>query len=216
MDDVIAAKIHERFSRYPKRVYPKGQILVFANENPEHIFYIIKGRVRKYDVSYRGDEVAINVFKSPAFFPMSWALNQTPNKYFYKTETETELHIVPTNEAYTFLVENPDVTLDLLSRVYTGLEGMYGRLVYLMSGTARSRIIYELLIECRRFGEQQPDSSYLLSTTETDMATHSGLSRETVSREVAKLKDAGWLASKGKRLVITNLSELEHALGGEV
>jgi CRP/FNR family cyclic AMP-dependent transcriptional regulator len=164
MPSDITDKIHQRFSTSPRREYPKGQILVFGDENPDHIFYIVEGQVRKYDVSYRGDEVIINVFKPPAFFPMSWALNQAPNKYFYKTETPVVLHAVPTGDALAFLKENPDVMLDLLSRVYKGLEGMYGRLVHLMSGTARSRLIYELIIESRRFGSQQDDGSYMLKS----------------------------------------------------
>ena len=87
MSTDIEAKVHVAFSAFPKREYPKGQILVFADESPENIFYIVEGQVRKYDVSYRGDEVVINIFKPPAYFPMSWAINRTPNKYFYKAET---------------------------------------------------------------------------------------------------------------------------------
>ena len=216
MPEAIARKVHEAFSHYPTRIYPKGQILVFADENPDHIFYIVKGRVRKYDVSYRGEEVVINVFKPPAFFPMSWALNRMPNKFFYKTEVETELHIVPTDAAKQFLQDNPDVTLDLLSRIYSGLEGMYGRLVHLMSGTARSRLIYELIIDCRRFGKQQQDGSYLVNSTESDIAARSGLSRETVSRTISDLKKQGWVDVEGHRIIVPDISKLESALGVEV
>lgn len=215
MQPEIARKVHESFSQYPRRNYPKGQILVFADESPEHIFYITKGQVRKYDVSYRGEEVIINIFKPPAFFPMSWAINHSPNKYFYKTETEVELHVVPADAALKFLQSNPDVTLDLLGRLYQGLEGMYGRMVHLMSGTARSRLIYELIIECRRFGEKQKNGSYILKANETDFAARSGLSRETVSRELTKLKTAGWVQA-GKNITIKNIALLENALGGEV
>ncbi len=89
MTSAVSSKIDQFFRTYPQRSYPKGQILVFAGEEPEHVFYITKGRVRQYDVSYRGEEVIVNVFKPPAFFPMSWAINKTPNKYFFKTETDT-------------------------------------------------------------------------------------------------------------------------------
>lgn len=216
MPSDIADKIHQCFSQYPRREYPKGQILVFADESPDHIFYIVEGQVRKYDVSYRGDEVIINIFKPPAFFPMSWALNHDPNKYFYKTETPVVLHAVPTDDAATFLKENPDVTLDLLSRLYRGLEGMYGRLVHLMSGTARSRLLYELIIECRRFGSQQDDGSYVLKSNELDFAARSGLSRETVSREMKKLKDLGWVKLTKEGIIIRDTAQLERALGGEL
>lgn len=209
-------KIDTFFSAYPKRHYPKGHILVFADESPEHIFYITQGQVRKYDVSYRGDEVIINIFKPPSFFPMSWALNHTPNRYFYKTETEVKLHIVPADDAADFLRQNPDVTLDLLARLYHGLEGVYGRLVHLMSGTARSRLLYELIIECRRFGQKNDDGSCLLKASETDLAARSGMSRETISREVRKLKDKGWVTLDRQGMIVKDVAQLEQALGGEV
>ncbi len=216
MPDEIAAKVHESLSRYPRHIYPKGQILVFADENPEHIFYITKGRVRQYDISYRGDEIVVNIFKPPAFFAMAWALTDTPNKYFFRTETELETYLIPLADARTFLEANPDVILDLLTRVYRGAEGLLGRLVHLMSGTAGSRLIYELLIECRRFGKPTADGQLLLDTTETDLAAHSGLSRETVSREIAKLKARGWLRVDSGHIVVTDLAGLEHSLGTEV
>lgn len=216
MSSTVASKIDAFFAQYPLWKYPKGQILVFADENPEHIYHIVEGRIRKYDVSYRGDEIIINVFQPPAFFPMSWAINKTPNKYFYKTETDTQVHVVPAEDALDFLKQNPDVTLDLLGRLYKGLEGMYGRLVHLMSGTARSRLLYELIIECRRFGTVLPDGSYSLATSEVDLAARSGLSRETISREIHKLKKGGMVTVTKSSIEVKDIAQLEGILGSEV
>jgi CRP/FNR family transcriptional regulator len=187
---------------------------VFADENPEHIFYLTKGRIRKYDVSYRGDEVIISIFQQSSFFPMSWAINHTPNKFFYKTETPVELHVVPTADAFDFLKANPDVMLDLLSRVYRGLEGFYGRIVHLMSGTAQSRLLYELIIETRRFGEKIADGKYVLQANETDLAARSGLSRETISREMKKLKTQNLVDVTKNKIVIHDIDALKRAHGG--
>jgi CRP-like cAMP-binding protein len=217
MDPKIAAKVKSYFGTFPKRSYAKGQILIFADESPEHIFYMTKGKVRKYDLSYRGDEVIVNTFKAPSFFPMSWAINHLmPNKYFYKTEEETELHIVPADVAVKYLKDNPDVAFDLLSRLYYGMEGMLGRMVHLMSGTAKSRLVYELIIECRRFGMKQDDGSYILTSTESDLASRSGLSRETVSREIHKLKEAGLVSVGAAHIVVCNLKALRLLQGDDV
>jgi CRP/FNR family transcriptional regulator len=212
----IAQKIDEHLSKYPKRTYPKGQILLFADEDPEHVYYIVKGRVRQYDVSYRGDEVIVNMYKPPAFFPMNWAINRTPNKYFFKTEEETEVHIVPADDALAFIKENPDVLLDLLGRLYKGMDGLLGRVVHLMSGSAKSRLTYELIIECRRFGKKQDDGSYKLSASEIDMGARAGLSRETVSREIRKLKDQGLVEIVRDGIKLPDLAKLEKALGSEI
>ncbi|HSX05855.1 MAG TPA: Crp/Fnr family transcriptional regulator [Candidatus Saccharimonadales bacterium] len=213
MRQEIADKVDHFFGTYPQRSYPKGQILVFADENPEHIFYLVKGRVRKYDVSYRGDEMIVNVFKSPSFFPMSWAIDRIPNRYFYKTEAPTLLHIVPAEDALQFIKDNPDVMLDLLARVYRGTEGLLGRMIHLMSGTAKSRLVYELILECRRFSNQEESGSYRLSATEIDLAARSGLSRETVSREMHKLKAHGWVSIEKANIVVTDMPALERSLG---
>lgn len=215
MTDSIENKIDAAFSKFPKRSYPKGQILVFADETPHHIFYITKGRVRMYAVSYRGDEVIVNIFKPPAFFPMSGVINHSQNKYFYKAETETELHIIPADAALTFLKENPDVTLDLLSRVYRGVDGLLGRLVHLMSGSAKSRVLYELLIEAKRFGAQQNNGAVVLDINEVDLASRAGMSRETVSREMKKIKAEGIATVNTRGITITDISVLESKVAAD-
>jgi CRP-like cAMP-binding protein len=189
---------------------------VFAGEDPEHVFYLTKGRVRQYALSYRDDEIAVNIFKPPAFFPMSWVINRTPNNYFFKTEVETELHVVPPDDAIKFLKANPDIVFDLLSRVYRGTDGLLGRMVHLMSGTARSRLLYELIIECRRNGEHRKNGMCNINLSETDLAARSGLAREIVSREMQRLKHDGWVDIVGKKIVIVSEQQLEQSLGTAV
>ena len=154
----------------------------------------------------------MNVFKPPAFFPMSWAINNSPNKYFYKAETDTELHIVPTGDALIFIKDNPDVMLDLLSRLYKGMDGLLGRMVHLMSGSAKSRLLYELVIESRRFGKKNADGSIQLSVSEGDLAGRTGLSRETVSREIHKLKNQDLVSLKHSGIIVKDIAAIEEII----
>lgn len=209
-------KVKEYFTKYPKRSYPKGQIIIFGDEEPEHIYYLVKGNVREYDVSYKGDEVTVNIFKPGAFFPMSWAINKTRNKYFYKTDTETELHVIPPEDAVNFIKTNPDVMFDLLSRLYKGVDGVMGRMVHLMSGTARERLLYEIVVECSRFGKPDKTGNYLLTANEVDLAARSGLSRETVSREMHKIKAEGFVDVTQKGILVKDVSALREKLNLEL
>lgn len=207
--------IDEFFSKFPRRTYSKGQILVFADETPKHIFYIKKGKVRQYGITFSGDEIVVNIFKPIAFFPMNWAINNSENKYFFRTEIETTLHIVPSDEALTFITTNPDIMLDLLSRVYRGMDGIYGKMVHLMSGNAKSRLIYELIIEAERFGLNDRLGQVKIIVNEQDLAARSGLSRETVSREMKKLKQLNLINLSGKTLVINNLDKLKQIVSAQ-
>lgn len=216
MNSEAARKVDQKFTTYPLRSYPKGQILLFAGENPNTIFYLVKGKVRKYDVTYRGNEVAVNIFKPPSIFPMSWVINKTSNHYFYKTEEATQVHVVPIDDVLVFLNSNPDVMVDMISHLYAVINGLQGRVVQLMAGTAKSRLLYELVVECRRFGTKNATGDYVLSTNESDLAARSGLSRETVNRELSKLKAVGLVTIRNRIILIHDFRAIEKKFGGDI
>jgi CRP-like cAMP-binding protein len=215
MDSVVAAKIEQFFARYPAREYRKGQILIHAHDNPEHIYHLIEGRVKQYDISYRGDEVVLNVFKPPAFFPMSYAINRTPNVYFYEAETDVQFQVAPLDDAVTFIKGNADVLYDLLGRVYKGTDGLIGRLAHMMAGSARSRILYELIIECRRFGEAR-GQGMAVALSESEIGAHAGLARETVSRELRKLKNEGLISVIKNEIWVNDVKRLADSVSSEL
>lgn len=209
----VTPKIEEFFGQYNLRHYSKGQILLLNGDETDYVYHLISGKVKQYDVSYRGDEVILNVFKPPAFFPMSLAINKGVNPYIYEAETDIEIRQAPANEVVEFVKANPDVLLDLLSRVYRGVDGLLGRVVHLMSSSARSRLLYELIIECRRFGKDQPAGGCVITLNEKDLGARAGLSRETVNREVSKLKKDGLIKVSHNNFLVKDVAELEHKLG---
>jgi len=214
--DKITEKLRAYFSDKPLVHFSKSEVLISPGEGPERIFFVAKGRVRAHEVSYRGDEVVVSVIKAPAFFPMSWATNRIPNRFYYKADSNCEVYIADTDEVMKFIKKNPDVMFNQLKRVYASLDGVLGRMVHMMSGTAKSRLLYELIMECRRFGTDQDDGTCKLDATERDLAARAGLTRETVSREMSKLKKLGWVTVNGKGIFIHDIKQLERALGGEL
>lgn len=212
----IAKKVEQFFGRYPLRTFSKGQILIYAGDDPQAIQYLVNGRVQQYDISYRGDEVVVNIYQPPAFFPMSWAINRMPNKYFFQTLTDVELRQAPPEDVLDFLKSNPDVMLDLTSRLYSGMDGLIRRMAHLMGGSANSRLLYELLIECKRFGTPEKDGSYRLDVNEGELANRTGMSRETVSRQIKSLKEQKLITVSRKGLVLRDVAAIERKLGSNL
>lgn len=216
MDAKVADKINEFFNQFSTRQYSKGQILILSGDDTDYVYHIISGKVKEYDVSYRGDEIILNVFKPPAFFPMSLAINKVRNPFVYEADTDVSLKRAPADEVVAFIKANPDVLFDLMSRVYRGLDGLLNRMVHLMSSSARNRILYELIIEAKRFGETLANGKCEISLNEKDLGARAGLSRETVSREISKLRGEGMISIGGKKITIESVDLLEAKLGQQV
>src|SRR3989344_1674180 len=213
MDTQLSKKIEKFFAKYRLRHFDKSQILIYAGDNPPGVFHLISGQVRQYDITEKGEEVVVNVFKPPAFFPMAWAINKTPNQYFFETSEPTEIRMAPASDVVAFLKANHDVTYDLLSRLYSGTNGMQRRMARLAGGSGHSRVLFELLVECKRFGKKQKDGSYILVMHEDELARRSGLSLGTVNRELGKLKARKVLKIDHKQFIVKDLGSLEKELG---
>jgi CRP-like cAMP-binding protein len=212
----VSNRVAGFFAAYSERIIAKGQIIVHAGEDPKGVYFIEEGRISQYDISDSGNQVVVNVFKPGAFFPMSWAINKTPNQYFFEATTRVVVRQAPAEEVVAFIQHEPEVLFDLLSRVYRGTDGVLRRLAHLMGGDARSRLLFEILNAANRFGRQNDDGSISMPLKESDLAKHSGLARETVSRIVQSLKFAGLLKVTRDGLVVTDPSKLKRELGSNL
>ena len=213
MDSRLRDKLDTFFASYPLHVFDVGELLVQANDPPLGIFYLEKGIVRQYDISQQGTEIVVNVFKTPAFFPMAWAITGIPNRYFFEALLPVKTRVAPPEDVVKFLQNNNDVMFNLLSRLYSGVEGMQRRMAHLMGGSARTRLIFELITECKRFGTRSEDGEYVLTIREDELGARAGLTRETVNRELMELKRQGFVNVEQKKLVVRNMQQLEEELG---
>lgn len=200
--------VEEFFTQFSLRSYRKDQIILLNGDMADYVHYIVEGRVKQYDINYRGDELVLNRYKEQAFFPVSLALNPMPSPYIFEAETDVKVRSAPVAKVVKFLQSNPDVVFDLMRRVYRGTDGILGRMVQLMGGSARTRLVYEIVLESRRFGKKLDNGSILLETHEHTLGEQAGMSRETVSREVKKLKEEGLIKTAMGGIVIKDLDEL--------
>lgn len=212
MSTSINDALQDYFPDHHVRHYNKRHILIYSGDPVPYVYHLVRGKVKQYVISYRGDEMILNVYKPPAFFPMAHAMNHTPAHYFFEAETDIEVRQLPADEMLAFLKSHPDILYDLLRRVYTGTEGLLGRTEQLMGGTAKTRLVYELILEAGRFGRQNAAREYVIELSEKDLGSRAGLSRETVNREIHKLKEASLIRIERHVIVIPDLEILKKHL----
>lgn len=210
---LIIKKLDRFFGQYKFIKFRKREIIIRADDQPLGIFYLKSGVTREYVISPKGEELTLNIFRPYAFFPMPYALNQTINNHFYEAQTPVEAWRAPTDAVVEFLKKEPEVTLDLLSRIYRGLQGLFLRMEYLMGGSATERLIAELVIYGKRFGEVKNGQVEVnLRLTQKDLAAQTGTARETVGRILKSLSQKKLIVFKRKKLIINDLGGLEGQL----
>lgn len=213
MDKTITQKLDEFFSSFPAHAYRKGEIIIQAHTEPSGIFYIEKGLIRNYWISEGGSEITLNVYKPHAFLPMSWAIANVANAHFYEAMTDVTTRNAPKKTVIDFLHNEPDVTYDLLRRIYVGMEGLWGHLESLTIGSSYTKLLTSLVILVKRFGRQSKEGVIIdLKMSEQDIANYAGISRETTSRELQKLKKEHLVSFEKGTITVNNIHILEDKL----
>lgn len=187
----VEKTVQRFFASGVRREFSSGEVLLLPDTTgPIPISYLIKGRVLQYGIDDEGNRSIVNIFKPGAFFPLPVAINDAPVTYFFEADTDVEVRQVNALEVKDFLKREPEVMFDVLSRMYRGLDGVLGRMTQLLSGDAKSKILYELTILSQRFGVPTTDGIEV-TVTAGKLAEMTGLTRETVSRMLNSLQDEG-------------------------
>lgn len=213
MNESIEKKLDSFFFNFKKIHFKKGEIIIQADEVPQYIYYLKSGVVRQYMISEKGSELVLNIFKPLAFFPMSHALNNKPSVYYFESLNDVTLYRAPKDTVLDFIRQNPDIQYDLLVRLFKGIDGLLSRMAYLMSANAHKRLIAEILLYNKRFFQTEPSTkSITIDINEHELASLTGLTRETVSRELKVLKNKELISFAKRKLTISDLALLESEL----
>lgn len=211
MDDPIQKQIINQFKGCPQVEYAKGDVIVEAGDELPGVLYLESGVVEEYDISPEGTKIIVNIFRAGSFFPMSWAINKTPNRYYFGAASDICVRIDSPERAIEFLKTNPEVMYDLLSRVYMGTDALFRRLILATSSVSSKRLMFELLLEAYRFGTDTGEGQKQINIRQNVLAARSGLARETVSRELQQLEKSG-LILRYKQGIVVNTAKIEQVL----
>lgn len=199
------------FKKHRKIDFKKGDTVIRGDDDPSGVYYIVTGYVIMSSILEDGTEMAIHIFKPGSFIPMVWALGGVENSYFYKTLSHVETYKVQRSKLIEFLYQNPEVLIDLTSRILVGLDGILYTTKHLLNSNSIKKVAITMLVLTKRFGKyiNQGEVVVDLPLTHQDIARFSGISRETASIAIEKLRKRGILSQKNKKFVVKDLDLLE-------
>lgn len=204
-------KDFENFYKHFKiRNYKKGEMLIRADDDPQGIFYLKKGYVRQYTISKAGFELTLHILKPISYFPMVWAVNGTPNVYYFEALTPVEVGRAPRDEVVNFIKDKPTIIFELLSELIEDYAESLKRIENLVFSDAYRRVISVLLYVAKHFGEKTNKGIIINHRfTQQDIATLTGVTRETASIEIAKLEKKGLIKYMDHSMLFESRKKLE-------
>lgn len=213
MTEGLKHTIYQYFSHYQLLTYKKGEMILRADDAPHGVSYIEKGIVRQYIINGAGESFILQLYRPGAFFPMTWVINDTPNRYFFEAATPVTIRRAPRDDVRKFLDMNPAVLKDYVARLLLGVTGLWTRIEQLVLDSAYAKTILLILYYAQKFGVKEAKGIALeLSPTHKEISAWIGTTRETASLQIEALKKQKLVITRGRQLIIPSLSALEKEL----
>ena len=216
MNKVMEPKVKEFetfYKQFAIRDYKKGEMLIRADDDPQGIFCLTKGYVRQYTISKSGSELSLHILKPISYFPMVWAINGTPNVYFFEALTPVEVGRAPRDQVVNFIKDKPVIIFELMSELLEDYAESLTRVEHLVFSDAYRRVISVLLYIAKHFGKENGKGIIVNHRfTQQDIATLVGVARETASNEMMKLEKKGLVKYINHSILFDDIKKLDMEL----
>src|SRR5665213_301706 len=199
MADNLATKedfLRNYYSKYPVRVIKKGRPLFYQGEIPRTAYFVKSGVVKFYNITSNGEEKIVGYEGTDGLMPNEWIFSKSPVAlYYYDTFTDCELYSIPRAELIEIINSDKQVAVSLLNRYISMYIGSTMHLHALEQLKAHEKLLHILQYLVLRFGTEVDSKRHRigLRLTHQDIANLVGLTRETVSTEISKLRKDGIL-----------------------
>ncbi len=198
-----------------QRIVPVGQVIsgggddvVFAN--------IVSGVIKLTKTLSDGRQQIVGLQFPPDFLGRTYG---KPGTYFAEAATDVELCAFPKDGFKSMLKRYPDLEHRLFENTLDELDAAREWMLLLGRKTAQEKVASLLLMIARRVPsigcahtEEMNFSQFTLPLTRADIADYLGLTLETVSRQMTRLKSLGIIELvENREITVPDLQALEQA-----
>lgn len=200
------------FNEYRTYQYKSGETIIQPGDEIKSIYFIESGHVSQQVISENGEDFILNIFKPGSYFPVSLALQGIKNEYFYEALSDVVVKKAPIKDVLLFLKNNQSAMEELLLRLSAGLNMLANKTEALIFGNANRKVAATLYFTAQRFGKKENNNKIIIDfpLTHKRIAAMTGITRETVSLEMGKLKKNKVVSYKGKRVTIIDIEKLHN------
>ncbi len=200
-----------------KRSIKKRSILIYQGEIPRQAYIVLSGVFKAYRLGNFGEEQVVGFRTKGDMFPETWLFGKTSSALFYYEALEdSEVLTVEKPVLLDVIENNSEIKDHVFDYVVSGYTGLLMQITALEQSRAAEKLLLMMYYLMFRYGKQTTAGVYRvdLRLTHTTLGSLMGLTRETTTMELGRLKRKKIIAYDSKGFTVYR-HELERRLGDE-
>lgn len=199
------------FETAPRR-YDSGAVLSDPDARPERTFYCASGTLKVTKLLASGREILITILQSGSLWSDRAVLNGYWREVFIEAMEASDVYAVENATFEAFLLARPERLTGFMQRISEQVSDALTLLDDFRGRDVASRLARVLVKFSQQYGVPTDRGVRIdLPVTHQDLANMIGTARETVSRNMARFRQKGYVrdAAAGQALELLDLRSLE-------
>jgi CRP/FNR family cyclic AMP-dependent transcriptional regulator len=200
------------FSEGASRRYEHGAVLSDPDARPERTFYCASGTIKVTKLLASGREILITILQTGSLWSDRAVLNGYWREVFIEAMEPSDIFAIENAAFETYLRTRPERLTSFMQRISEQVSDALTLLDDFRGRDVASRLARVLVKFSQQYGVQTDSGVRIdLPVTHQDLANMIGTARETVSRNMARFRQKGYVrdASTGQPLELLDLGSLE-------
>lgn len=200
-----------------RRSVKKRSILIYQGEIPRQAYIVLSGVFKAYRLGNFGEEQIVGFKTKGDMFPDTWIFGKTSSAlYYYEALEDSEVLTVEKPVLMNVIEENPEIKEKVFDYVISGYTGLMMQITALEQSRAAEKLLLMMYYLMFRYGKEVSSGVYRvdLRLTHTTLGSLMGLTRETTTMELGRLKRKNIVNYSSKGFTIYR-RELEKRIGDE-
>ncbi|OZS43424.1 Crp/Fnr family transcriptional regulator [Photobacterium sanguinicancri] len=212
MPDSIISLLNEDgkkqlFSECRRVHFNAGDQLFNQGEEAKSMYLVSKGKVSLFRLMPNGDEKLFKVFMAGELIAeMAMFMNPRVYPMSARVEQDTELFSFDYANTLRIFTCTPEVSVRVMTYMSNRIYHLMDTVNILTQVNANQRLVMRLA-EIYRL-QQKQDRRVLIPVTKKLLATQLGMTPETLSRSIKKLKTEGFISESGNHIVLLDIPAL--------
>jgi CRP/FNR family transcriptional regulator len=187
----------------------KGRILFGVDDPPTKMYLVKSGTVKIYRCSEDGKEVMIHVHGPGELVTISPLFKEMSHIVFAETLVNSELYWILTAEFKKLAKNDPEILFEIGELLAINWDTVEERMGAFVTLDSLGRLAYMIQELANKYGvRQSPKVMLPFPLTHQDLASLTGMFRETVSIGMQELKKAEIVSTNKQVVVIDDIDRL--------
>lgn len=169
-------------------------------QNPNNLYYILKGQVKTFKVNYYGKELITGIHREGEYLGYVPLLEEKPYSEHAEVIEEVKISVIPKSDFLALIYSSKDVARKFIKMLSNNLEEMENRLLEIAYQSVRQRVASALLKIQEKYSLSDKDA--LIAVARKDISNMVGTTTESLNRTLADFKDEGLIQISGEGIKI--------------